>query len=83
MVYGAAILLYEGLTGLLLKGMLGYAVWCYRDSYAILEGSTTLLILPACCLVGLYNEMVTREVNHPAVSRYVRERFSSGGSPSR
>ena len=77
MVYGVAILLYEGLTGLLLKGMLGYAVWYYGDAYAILEGSTTLLILPVCCLVGLYNEMVTREVNHPAVYAYVLNRFTT------
>jgi hypothetical protein len=83
MVYGVAILLYEGLTGLLLQGALGYAVWCYGDAYAILGGSTTLLILPACCFVGLYNEMVIREVNHPAVRRYVLERFpTSSGSPS-
>jgi hypothetical protein len=81
LVYGVAILLYEGLTGLLLKGVLGYAVWCYRDAYAILEGSTTLLILPACCLIGLYNERVTREVNHPAVCSYVMRRFlTSRGS---
>jgi hypothetical protein len=75
-VYGIAILLYEGLTGLFLKHVLGYAVWCYKDAYAIFDGSTTWLILPMCCLVGLYNERVTREVNHPAVCEYFLSRFS-------
>lgn len=76
-IYGVAILLYEGLTGMFLKHVLGYAVWCYKDAYAICDGSTTWLILPMCCLVGLYNERVTREVNHPAVYEYFSTRFSS------
>lgn len=76
LVYGVLILLYEGLTGLLLKQMLGYSVWCYKDAYAILGESTTLLILPLCGLVGLYNERVTHEVNNPAVHEYFVKRFS-------
>jgi hypothetical protein len=75
MVYGVAILLYEGLTGMFLKQMLGYSIWCYNDAQAIMGGNTTWLILPLCCLVGLYNERVTREVNNPAVYEYFVRRF--------
>lgn len=75
-VYGLAILVYEGLTGFFLKWALGYAVWRYEDAYAIVGGSTTWLILPLCCVVGLYNERVTKEVNNPAVYEYFVKRFS-------
>jgi len=75
LVYGLAILLYEGLTGMFFKQLLGYAVWYYKDAQAIMGGSTTWLILPLCCLVGLYNERVTLEVNNPAVYEYFVKRF--------
>ncbi|MGZ3457937.1 MAG: hypothetical protein ACXU86_05450, partial [Archangium sp.] len=64
-LYGHAILFFEGLSGLLLEKMTGYRIWYYGDSGAILWEMTSLYILPIWMVTGLIAELIYRELMDP------------------
>lgn len=64
-LYGHAILLFEGLSGVLLEKLTGYRIWYYADSGAILWEMTSLYILPIWMVTGLIAEFIYRELMDP------------------
>ncbi|SEK33021.1 hypothetical protein SAMN05444354_101303 [Stigmatella aurantiaca] len=66
-VYGVIILLFEGVSGMLLHGLTGYRIWYYADAGAILWGMTSLYILPIWMVTGLLTERIYRELMDPAL----------------
>lgn len=64
-LYGNAILLFEGLSGLFLEKLTGYRIWYYADSGAILWEMTSLYILPIWMVTGLIAELIYRELMDP------------------
>jgi hypothetical protein len=64
-LYGHAILLFEGLSGVVLEKMTGYRIWYYADSGAILWQMTSLYILPIWMVTGLLAEFIYRELMDP------------------
>lgn len=64
-LYGFAILLFEGLSGVVLEKLTGYRIWYYADSGAILWEMTSLYILPIWMVTGLLAEFIYRELMDP------------------
>lgn len=64
-LYGHAILLFEGLSGVVLEKLTGYRIWYYADSGAILWEMTSLYILPIWMVTGLLAEYIYRELMDP------------------
>jgi hypothetical protein len=64
-LYGFAILLFEGLSGVALEKLTGYRIWYYADSGAILWEMTSLFILPIWMVTGLLAELIYRELMDP------------------
>ncbi|HYO59243.1 hypothetical protein [Archangium sp.] len=64
-LYGHAILLFEGVSGLFLEKLTGYRIWYYADSGAILWQMTSLYILPIWMVTGLLAEFIYRELMDP------------------
>jgi hypothetical protein len=64
-LYGLAILLFEGFSGLLLEKLTGYRIWYYADSGAVLWQMTSLYILPIWMVTGLIAEFIYRELMDP------------------
>lgn len=66
LVYGIVILVLELVTGLVLQGVTGYAIWTYSDAGNILE-TTSIYILPVWIVVGLGVELLYRELMDPEI----------------
>jgi hypothetical protein len=64
-LYGFAILLFEGLSGVVLEHATGYRIWYYADAGAILWQMTSLFILPIWMVTGLLAEYIYRELMDP------------------
>jgi hypothetical protein len=64
-LYGLAILLFEGFSGVVLEKLTGYRIWYYADSGAILWEMTSLYILPIWMVTGLIAERIYRELMDP------------------
>jgi hypothetical protein len=64
-LYGHAILLFEGFSGVFLETLTGYRIWYYADSGAILWEMTSLYILPIWMVTGLIAELIYRELMDP------------------
>ncbi len=64
-LYGHAILVFEGLSGVFLEKLTGYRIWYYADSGAILWEMTSLYILPIWMVTGLIAEFIYREMMDP------------------
>ena len=64
-LYGFAILLIEGFSGVLLQKLTGYQIWYYADPGAILWQMTSLYILPIWMVTGLLAEFIYRELMDP------------------
>lgn len=65
MLYGVAILLFEGFSGALLFQLTTYRIWYYADSGAVLWSMTSLYILPIWMVTGLLAEFIYRELMDP------------------
>lgn len=63
-VYGGVILVIELITGLLLRGLTGFAIWMYYDRGNLWE-MTSIYILPVWMAVGLAVELLSRELMEP------------------
>jgi hypothetical protein len=68
-LYGFAILLFEGVSGVLLEHLTGYRIWYYADAGAILWQMTSLYILPIWMVTGLLAEHIYRELMDPDLVR--------------
>jgi len=64
-LYGFAILFFEGFSGVVLEKLTGYRIWYYADSGAILWQMTSLYILPIWVATGLLAEFIYRELMDP------------------
>lgn len=64
-LYGLAILFFEGTSGVVLEQLTGYRIWYYADSGAILWEMTSLYILPIWMVTGLLVEFIYRELMDP------------------
>ena len=64
-LYGHAILLFEGFSGVFLEKLTGYRIWYYADSGSILWEMTSLYILPIWMVTGLIAEFIYRELMDP------------------
>ncbi len=64
-LYGHAILFFEGLSGVFLEQLTGYRIWYYADAGAILWQMTSLYILPIWMVTGLLAEWIYRELMDP------------------
>ncbi len=64
-LYGFAILFFEGFSGVVLEQLTGYRIWYYADSGAILWEMTSLYILPIWMVTGLIAELIYRELMDP------------------
>jgi hypothetical protein len=64
-IYGIVILLFEGVTGLVLERLTGYRIWYYGDAGAIMGEMTSLYILPIWMVTGLIAEFIYREMMDP------------------
>ena len=64
-LYGFAILFFEGFSGVVLEKLTGYRIWYYADSGAILWQMTSLYILPIWMVTGLLAEFIYRELMDP------------------
>ena len=64
-LYGHAILFFEGISGVVLEKLTGYRIWYYADSGAILWDMTSLYILPIWMVTGLLVEFIYRELMDP------------------
>ncbi len=67
LLYGAAILLWEALSGWLLYWGTGYKIWFYDDPLNLV-GMTSLGIAPIWCVTGLLVEAIYRELMDPALA---------------
>ena len=65
LLYGCAILLFEGCSGQLLFEVTKYRIWYYADAGAILWDMTSLYILPIWMVTGLLAEFIYRELMDP------------------
>lgn len=64
-LYGLAILTFEGLSGVFLEKLTGYQIWYYADAGAIMWRMTSLYILPIWMVTGLIAELIYRELMDP------------------
>lgn len=75
LLYGIAILAFEAVSGLALKALTGYAIWCYQDAWNIL-GMTSLYALPIWTATGLLVEAIYRELMDPRVCQAVESKLA-------
>lgn len=80
-VYGVTILVFEGVSGLLLEAMTGLKIWYYADALAIIGGMTSLYILPVWMVTGLLVELIYRELMDPDVAHGIETQLAQGGLP--
>jgi hypothetical protein len=64
-LYGLAILFFEGVSGVVLEKLTGYRIWYYADAGAIMWEMTSLYILPIWMVTGLIAEWIYRELMDP------------------
>jgi hypothetical protein len=60
-VYGLIIELFEWATGFAVEAITGYAIWWYADAGNIMH-MTSVFILPVWIAVGLFVELIYREL---------------------
>ena len=58
--YAAAVLAYECLAGWALRALTGVSIWVYTDPWALGGGMTSLALLPAWVVSGLFAERLYR-----------------------
>lgn len=83
-VYGGVILVIELITGLLLRGLTGFAIWMYHDRGNLWQ-MTSLFILPVWMAVGLAVELLGRELMEPELRTELEARLARwlSGNPAR
>jgi hypothetical protein len=72
LLYGLAILLFEMLSGHVLKWLTTYEIWYYDDPLQLWR-MTSLYILPIWMVTGLLVELIYRELMDPGVRKGLEE----------